>query len=182
MATKKKDPRAATCRPKGIIGSDPLVYRAFRAHFSIKDINVGPNNRGMWVLDFGAGEGAVNTSRLRKSGYEFVWAHDLPENTPHPASPYGVWCMDVKAAVWDVVLLSNVLNVQTSKVAVRKILSSIKRIMRYGGTVFVNYPLEPRKSSMTVEGLVKILNVVFNPTEIRLVGGTKRAPCFMVKF
>ena len=102
MATKKKDPRAATCRPKGIIGSDPLVYRAFRAHFSIKDINVGHNNRGMWVLDFGAGEGAVNTSRSGNLGMNLS-GHMICQKThhiQHLLTVFGAWMLRLPCGMW----------------------------------------------------------------------------------
>jgi 2-polyprenyl-3-methyl-5-hydroxy-6-metoxy-1,4-benzoquinol methylase len=174
MATPKKDPRAVTSRTKGAVGTDPLVYRAFRKEFSPSTINCG-----VPVLDFGAGVGAVNTQKLRLEGYANVWACDLPDNTPKHCGLIDGWATPTDFE-WGVVLLSNVLNVQDNDRDIKDILQNVYHHIAPTGVVFLNYPQQPRKSSVTVAALRDMIVVTFNPCNVTLVGGTPSAPCWMV--
>jgi hypothetical protein len=158
MATQKKDPRAATCRNAGAVGKNPLVYQAFRKYFTPEQVNAG-----LAVLDFGAGKDCVHTQKLRLEGYANVWATDLPENMP--SRPHGLngWVYTHQEA-WNVVLLSNVLNVQSGRFGIVELLRTVGQHMHSdSATLIFNYPKEPRKSLVTPAALKKIVVTVFQP-------------------
>jgi hypothetical protein len=175
LATKKKDPRALTSRTKGAVGKNPLVYQAFRRFFTP---NMVAGN--LAVLDFGAGRDAVHTFKLRREGYKSVFAHDLPENMP--TEYVAGWIATPRSSRWDIVLLSNVLNVQESRGDVVGLLEKIKRLMCRHGALILNFPESPRKSPVTPQELEGLVCSIFNPKFCSRVGGTVRAPCFYVLF
>ena len=177
MATsKKKDPRAATSRTKGAVGSNPLVYRVFRTEFRPDCIN-----SGFAVLDYGAGKDAVHTQKLRLEGYANVWAFDLEDNMPSMPNLLAGWAQPIQF-VWSVVLLSNVLNVQRSRREALNVLKEVKGTMAPHGTVIANYPDSPRMSKVTVDQMYSLIDEVFDPKCILSAAGTRSAPCWLVEF
>ena len=162
------DPRAATSRSKGAVGQNPIVYRVFRENFSVDD------SRYQHILDFGAGKGAPHTLKLRAEGYH-AKAWDLPENQ---GTDDGVWLREYD--YHDVVLLSNVLNVQESRKQMVETLKVVKACLFQSGVVIANYPASPRKNPMTVEEVLHTLRFVLHPKLIVRVAGTPAAPCWLL--
>lgn len=132
----------STSRSAGAVGQDPLVYRQFRNRYS--------PNQNLTVLDFGAGRDAVHTKKLRDMGYN-ICAHEFGENQNHNHNPFAL------TDRYNVVLASNVLNVQSSIRMLNATLSDIANCVRSCGCAIVNYPRTPRKMQFGTGLLVQIL-------------------------
>lgn len=91
------------------------------------------------VLDYGSGKVPRQTELLRQAGYD-VYAHELAENTVlgvH-ASPRKIFV----DTAWDVVLLSNVLNVQHNVDEAARLVASILNVHKPRVLIF-NLPNAP---------------------------------------
>lgn len=118
----------ATLRDSGALNRDPVVYRFARQL-------VAPEES---VLDFGSGLRAVHARKLRGEGYNTVVAWDFGSNfdtREHAA--------DALSRKYDVVLVSNVLNVLITGDAITQAIGEITDCC--GGRVLWNYPASPRK-------------------------------------
>lgn len=91
------------------------------------------------VLDFGSGKVPRQTELLRQAGFD-VHATDLPENTVPGlhASPREVYI----DTAWDVVLVSNVLNVQDSPDRAAELIANLIRVKKPRVIIF-NLPNAP---------------------------------------
>ena len=152
--------KANSCRASGAVGKNPVVYRIFRKMFNPETA------KDMRVLDFGAGKKPIHTQVLVAEGYD-VDAFDLPENmTPeHNKS--------AMIELYDVVLLSNVLNVQDGEREIQEVLSQVAEVLRSGAHVIANFPASPRYSHMLNDQLADILREFFQvviPQEGREAG------------
>jgi 2-polyprenyl-3-methyl-5-hydroxy-6-metoxy-1,4-benzoquinol methylase len=126
----------------------PLVYRLISKTY---------RGQKLRILDYGAGPKALWTLWLRGQGFD-VTAYDIAANQNH--------LHDSKALNkhYDVVVASNVVNVQPSRVLVRKVL---KELMA-GKTVYFNYPSEPHKSDMSIGEVELLAKRLFS--EVKHVG------------
>lgn len=151
LKKESQDVATATSRANGAVGKDPLVYRAYREWLQSNSIYHGAS-----VLDFGAGRDAVHTLRLREEYGVDVTAFDLPKNIQEHLHDPVALCRQ-----YDVVLASNVLNTIPDPNDVRIAFEQIASAVKQDGTLIVNYPLSPRKSSMTNEAFLKMLQERF---------------------
>jgi len=116
----------------GAVGSRPtLVTQALQ---SLE--REGIVRKDAKVLDFGAGKRAAQTAILRNEGWKDVTPYDIGTNGN------GEELEDF--AIYDVVLMSNVLNVQPTIEKLREVLYQVWRNTRHRGILICNLPREPR--------------------------------------
>mgnify|MGYP003649824790 FL=1 len=119
-----RDARAMTARPwkKTTVGTHVLE-------------NTDKDSK---ILDYGAGPKATQTQRLKDAGFKDVTAHDLPESrqTEHHTED----ALDHK---YDVVMASNVLNVQSDDKQLTSTLDQLKEVLNDDGHVIANFPSTP---------------------------------------
>lgn len=116
------------------------------------------------ILDFGAGKDAIHTKRLIEKGYN-VTAYDFGINdTAYHDS-------QALQYSYDIVMVSNVINVQLNAEMLRNALDQIWCSTK--GVAIMNYPLSPRKGEYTTEQMLDIIEDYF---DVRRVGGTAKAP------
>jgi len=120
-----------SCRHSGAVGSKPT-----RVTRHLMD-NYGPEVGK--VLDFGSGKVPRQTELLRQAGFD-VHATDLPENhvIGVHATPRAVYI----DTAWDVVLVSNVLNVQASPDRAAELIANLIRVKKPRVIIF-NLPNAP---------------------------------------
>lgn len=118
-----------TARTKGAVGP----------HATVPRLVVGIHPRGGSVLDYGAGPKAIHSEMLRSFGF-IVTAYDIGEN-------FNPEVHDKNALnnTYDIVMASNVINVQTSAKDIIKVIWELKNACKDNGLVIFNYPKEPRK-------------------------------------
>lgn len=173
------DPRAATCRSKGAVGRNPLVYRVFQENYSKKDA------KGLNILDFGAGKDAVHTRKLRDAGYT-VQAYDLPENMglTQQDSRGLIWEENANTMYWDVVLVSNVLNVQGNRTQTNNLFKTLRDMVPQGGQIIMNYPMTPRKAGLSIASIMKMFKKHFVHKQgvvlVEQAAGNHSAPCWII--
>lgn len=106
------------------------------------------------VLDYGAGLYRTQTMFLRGFDYKNVRPHDLLANMKH-------WPDEDRQLIlfegFDVVMLSNVINVQPSREDVLIVLrDALYRAFPTGGVVVFNYPGSPRYAGLTKREVLAI--------------------------
>lgn len=126
------------------------------------------------ILDFGAGKGAVHTKWLREEGFN-VTAYDFGENCIE-----GLHDKNALQKQYKVIMLSNVLNVQSSMSMLLETLRQIDNSLESGGEFICNYPASPRKMELTANDLKEIIQSIFKGS-IERVGGTSSAPLWKVQ-
>lgn len=111
--------------------------------------------RGKQFLDFGAGKYAVQTKYLRELGLD-ITAYDFGRNVTD--------IHDTRALerLYDIVYLSNVLNIQCSLQMLRETLFDVKEATRLGTEVIFNVPHEPCYSGLTKAEVLSEVERVFN--------------------
>jgi hypothetical protein len=137
------DPRDAAKKIKE--GKGPLIARWVYNYISARS-----DTR---ILDFGAGAGAVQVAALRELGYKidgYEWAPEAGD-TSKRAKQYrasvdaGLLAPDALDMSYDVVLASNVMNVQRSWGCFHVTLDDLKGLLDAPGAEFVtNLASEPR--------------------------------------
>ena len=90
------------------------------------------------ILDYGAGPKATQTQRLKDAGFKDVTAHDLPES--RQSEHHTEDALDHK---YDVVMASNVLNVQSDDKQLTSTLDQLKEVLNDDGHVIANFPSTP---------------------------------------
>jgi hypothetical protein len=144
--------------------------------------NVAP---GAKILDFGAGSGLQSRRLLGVQEYApggkwdkfapeqpFTDVHSYDTRSPSPDKPYNdpLLLQDK----YDVVMASNVLNVQATDLALKNTLEELASLIDDTGRIVVNFPTTPRKNrgSMPVRGpsaqrewLTEIIGRYFNKIE-----------------
>ena len=147
-STEEREAVIKTTRAAGAVGRFPLVYRMFRERFKRTDIK---------VLDYGSGVDVPHARELEREGWT-VEAMDLglPE-----------WINDVarERGPFDVVLCSNVLNVQPNLALVISVLYDLRSLIAEGGTLIINYPASPRKADLLIADIRTALLEVFGGGE-----------------
>ena len=126
------------------------------------------------ILDFGAGKGAVHTKWLREEGFNVI-AYDFGENCIE-----GLHDKNALQKQYKVIMLSNVLNVQSSMSMLLETLRQIDTSLELGGEFICNYPSSPRKMELTANDLKEILQSIFKGG-IERVGGTSSAPLWKIQ-
>lgn len=130
-------------------GRGPVVAR-----YVVRHLRPGKER----LLDFGAGAAALQVRALLRLGYR-VDGYDVPSSPADLESPSPAVRSRAKSYLdaledevlvdtledpYDVVLASNVLNVQTSLARLRETLGEIRGALRPGGVLVANLPEEPR--------------------------------------
>lgn len=116
----------------GAVGSKPTVVT--RAVLNM----VQPESDRMLtdVLDFGAGKKAAQTRILLDEGFWHVYPYDVGDNAHDGARP--------DTLRYDVVMMSNVLNVQPTLGHIHVVLDQARNFLRPSGMLICNLPREPR--------------------------------------
>jgi len=112
--------------------------------------------KGDKILDFGAGKDAFGTKYLRESGFD-VTAHEIGENFVE-----GLHDPDALESYYDVVFISNVLNIQPDVPRLLDILSDAKARVNVGGMLVCNFPVKPRHNDATTDFVETALRLAFN--------------------
>lgn len=125
-----------TARHSGAVGHKAVVPAYLLGCWFPPDSGVSAS-----ILDFGCGRHEVHVHQLRRAlpccgvvGYDL----SLPGSERHLSGTY------------DVVLASNVLNVQTTPHMLRRTLRQLASLARRGAAIIANYPASPRKAGLTV--------------------------------
>lgn len=101
---------------------------------------------GKSILDFGAGKKMIFTHELRGLGLN-VQACDCGENQTDE---------HVKITPnYEIIIASNVVNVQSSKGELRGLFQLIKENLN-GGVFYFNYPSKPRKANLSVQEILEV--------------------------
>lgn len=135
----------------GAVGDNPIVPRWVLN-------NVKPNLK---ILDFGAGKTARHAQTLRDYGFTDIDATDIGDNFVP-----GVHVLP-KYQDYDVVYLSNVLNVQPTEQHVHEVLIKAHTLTKNGGRVVFNYPQSPRKSNMKLSSILDWMPSKFGEASIK---------------
>ena len=97
------------------------------------------------LLDFGSGAYISQVLKLRDLGYDIdgfdlYWDDELAkvEGIYHPGKP-------PPRGGYDMIMASNVINVQTNTLDLEATLDEMKKYLAPGGTLVLNYPGTPRK-------------------------------------
>lgn len=125
----------------------PLLYRVISKTYR------GQKPR---ILDYGAGPKALWTLWLREQGFD-VTAYDIGANQTF------LHDSDALKKQYDVVIASNVINVQPEKYLIKSVL---KELM-VGKTIYFNYPAEPRKTDISIEELEQLSKQFFIEAQCR---------------
>jgi hypothetical protein len=108
-------------------------------------------NKDKRILDFGAGKNAVQTLILRKERFNVI-AYDLPENRKY--EPHNPLALD---ETYDVVMVSNILNIQASMLCIADVVAYIKasNLLNNNGIILFNYPSSPRYANVKTKEVEK---------------------------
>jgi len=153
----------ATARAAGAVGRRALVPR--------RVLEIA--RPGQSILDFGAGPKAMHTMMLRDAGLD-VTAHEFPANARQ-----GVHDPDALRWQYDIVMASNVLNVQSSNAMLQETIDQLVGLKQPGGVIVANFPESPRKlPGASVERIEEYFRL--RGLQPHRVGGTKQAPVWEI--
>jgi hypothetical protein len=148
---EEADLMRATGWKGGATASNPVVTRYAECAAYPPDVT---------VLDFGAGMGARQTARLR-ARYPGISAYDFPRTALETMvkNPDLLGTVDPLALdrEYEVVLASNVLNVQPSRRSLEATLDELVGALAVGGELVANIPRAPIKLGVTQSELAEIV-------------------------
>ena len=132
--------------PNGAVGSRAIVPRI--AEQIVK--------KESFVLDYGCGTTERHVEQLKGKGFEKIFGYDLslPRTLINRLRKY------------DVILLSNVLNVQPTEEAIRFLIAELKTMLKKTGFIIANYPDTPRKAGLSQLKLLGIIEKVFDTEKV----------------
>jgi len=108
------------------------------------------------VLDYGAGKEIYGTKYLRESGkFKDIIAYDIGKNVSRDHNTNALFDK------YDVVMMSNVVNVQPSIEEIFHVLVESRNVLVDGGIFFCNYPKQPRKCNVSGELLRYLLKSLY---------------------
>lgn len=105
-----------------------------------------------YILDFGCGKGKVHVKQLKDQGYS-VAGYDI--------SIPGSYGESIKGKRYDVVYLSNVLNVQSNEEMLEDLFDSVLKCLLPSGFIVVNYPYDPRYLGWSTDKMLEWLKEKF---------------------
>jgi len=115
-----------TCRDKGPWATRiPKVFQLF--------LGVSHLCKNCSILDYGAGKKAIWTQFLRKRGFN-VTAYDVGENVT-----LGIHDLDARDRQYDLILMSNVIQVQPSFDKISWLFYEINSLLKKKGEVIFNF-------------------------------------------
>lgn len=100
------------------------------------------NNPDAKVLDFGAGKNPFLAKHFKKMGFA-IDAHELAQNNNKEHD-------DVAGEKYDLVIASNVLNIQQTLSNLRKTLNQIFKFTKKDGMLFATVPDQPNENLFTI--------------------------------
>jgi hypothetical protein len=157
-----------TARAAGAVGEKAIVPR------HVEEVEAKHNAKGKrHILDFGSGDKAAHTQRLRAAGHH-VTAHEFGSNQKEGV--HDPHALDKK---YHHVFASNVLNVQSNKKMMGHTLDQIHKATHKGGAFTGNFPASPRKAADIDHTHVENeLKKRFHNVERVKGKGTRQAPLF----
>lgn len=156
----------ATSRNRGAVGAKALVPRVVRERYHGCD--------GLRVLDFGSGKGNAHVEQMRCAMGVFDWTIEGWEFGNNVGPGHLQEASGAYEGMFDVVYLSNVLNVQGCASMMWETLYNAREFMQPEGRLVCNYPSSPRKSDRDADGVEHMLGAMFG--HVTRVAGTKQAP------
>lgn len=147
----------------GTIGMDAIVPRYVDITANIEDT----------ILDFGSGKEAIHTKQLSRDGLDVI-AYDFGKNVQDIHNTYAL------KRKYDIVMVSNVLNIQNSHSMLLRTLIEISSCVKPTGRAIMNYPTCPRYLCMNEKKVARIILRFFG--HLRVVGGIKSAPIWEASF
>ena len=170
-----------SARSAGAVGRFPLCYQALRDITQtqvVDDRTYGPAGRAagrqFWpggnILDFGSGPDAIHTKMLREDGFR-VTAYDFGDNVTDEVDA------DALSRSYEVVLASNVLNVQEEEL-IEATLNQLFDAVKPGGCLIWNYPSSPRYMGLSARQMIqRVMSLGFVAS--RRIGGTSSGPVYL---
>lgn len=137
-----------TCRSNGAVGKNAIVPKLVPQFCKKSDK----------ILDFGCGTNMVHVKNLREFGYK-VHGYEFGDNVTDEHIG------EIKKGYYDIVYMSNVLNVQLDEYMLTITLSDAVSALKNNGKLIANYPSSPRKSLVDIERLEEFLEVYFDSVE-----------------
>lgn len=134
-----------TSRSSGAVGTRPVCYK-WALRLTSTGIWMGGlgtsrlSPERVRVLDFGCGKGARHALALKAAGLAEVHPWDIGDNSPGAGKPAGKY---------NLVILSNVLNVQPDADDVSRVLKEAWSYVDKMGFMIMNYPKHPRHNWVT---------------------------------
>jgi 2-polyprenyl-3-methyl-5-hydroxy-6-metoxy-1,4-benzoquinol methylase len=132
-----------SARSAGAVGTKAVVPRWIRER-----VEPSPHIR---ILDLGA-ETGTHANSLRRLGYN-VTAFDI--NFPEHSDPNAL------KRTYDIVYMSNVLNVQPSAEALMELLQAVRRLIRPEGFLLANYASSPHYAGLGNRDVDDMVRSVF---------------------
>lgn len=130
-----------SARSTGAVGKNAIVPRII-PHLA---------NKTNLILDFGCGKDMIHVKALKEEGY-IIEGYDfsLPKTNEFLISGY-----------YDIIYLSNVLNVQSSEKMLEDLIETVWMCLRSQGFVIANYPKDPRYLGWSTTKMVEWLQENF---------------------
>ncbi len=132
--------------------------RAWKKGTAVTKVVSDKVGRDETVLDFGAGKTATQSDLLRKSGFKNVTSHDFGTNVVE-----GLHDPQALSKAYDVVQVSNVLNVQSTPQMLSDTLQQVAKVTKK--RAFLNYPTSPRKMNLSPKQMEQELQKHFSNVE-----------------
>ena len=140
-----------THRGIGAVGPRALVPRVVQ--------NMGALLTAPTILDFGAGPQAYHTQGLRMLGFNAT-AWDVGGNFVE-----GVHDPHALERTYDIVMASNVLNVQPNLAILHAVIRELFHLVAPGGVLVCNYPESPRRIPVKRAAIKELLESRFRYVE-----------------
>jgi hypothetical protein len=140
----------STDRSKGgAVGKEPLCYRW------VRDVLGAPDMR---ILDFGSGVARTGERLLEAEGFEHVDSYEIGKHVTnlHVKRP--------KLLSYDIVIMSNVLNVQPTREHILNTVGNALDFLKPGCVCVWNYPQSPRKADLKTSDVVSIMDIFSKET------------------
>jgi len=153
MYTKEETSIAnKTCRTNGTIGANAIIPRCIPKLCKKTDR----------ILDYGAGKDCLHAKALGYIGY-IVDAHEFGDNFVD-----GRHTPNALSNKYDVVYMSNVLNVQSSIQMLQRTMQEVMGVLEPGGFVVANYPKSPRKAELSDKELLALLETFGTVEKVKM--------------
>lgn len=145
-----------TSRHSGAVGKDPVCYRELDNILFLQPDDTPP----IRILDYGCGKngvgrGMVFLDKHPKKILKYI-PYDIGDNNPHKGGSEKELA-DALGVPFDIVILSNVLNVQPDWRKLDEVLFHAWSHVKDRGRLLVNYPAKPRYSAVTDSRLKEYL-------------------------
>lgn len=138
-----------TSRSSGAVGKNPVCYKELDNILALAYEGEPP----LRILDYGCGKngstrGIIFVDRYPKRIQHYI-PYDIGANTQHTSSKSVQCLVNHLGQPFDIVILSNVLNVQPDWQHLEMVLHDAWRHVKPRGRLLVNYPRTPRYNGVT---------------------------------